>query len=488
MSIKILLLNPPSKHGIAVIRDTLYGCWCKGRANYMWPPLGLVQIGAILEEASFDVSLIDAMALKYTFPLTTDKVKDINPNYIIVNTATITFSQDMELVKQIKKQLPELKSILIGTHVTAMPKATLKEKAVDYIILGEPDYALRDLLLALSENKDITKIRGIGFRKNNKTTITGIADPIENLDDLPFPARHLIPKADYFNPLAKRLPYTTMMSSRGCPFHCIYCSSVILYGHKFRPRSAKNVVDEIEEVVKKHGIKEILFRDETFTFDKERTIEICKEILNRKLDVSWITNTRVDCVDEEILRWMKKAGCHMLKFGVESGSQEILNNLKKGTTLERIRETFKLTKKVGIQTIAHLMFGSPGETKKTIKQTIEFVKEIDPDYASFNITTPYPGTELWDRIKDKLNIGEDFSSYDVEKTLEKADQNSLFCNLSTEELNNLYNLAYKEFYFRPKYIIKRLLKQTSMKELLRSINAGMQVIKFTLKNKIQKKS
>jgi radical SAM superfamily enzyme YgiQ (UPF0313 family) len=483
---KVLLLNPPSKHGVAVVRDTLYGCWCKGRANYMWPPLGLAQIGAVLEKAGFEVKLLDAMALKYTFPLTLNKVRRMNLDYVVVNTATITFSQDIELIKQIKKMLPNIKCILIGTHVTAMPEATLKENAVDYIVLGEPDYVIRDLLLVLDREGDISEIKGVGFRKNNKTIITGIADPIENLDELPFPARHLIPKADYFNPLAKRLPYTTMMSSRGCPFRCIYCSSVILYGHKFRPRSAKNVVDEMEEVVRKYGIKEVFFRDETFTFDKGRTIDICKEILRRKLDVSWMTNTRVDCVDDEMLRWMKKAGCHLLKFGVESGSQEVLNNLKKGTTLEGIRKTFKITKRVGISTIAHIMFGSPGETKETIEETIKFVKEIEPDYASFNITTPYPGTELWEMSKYNLGIKDDFSSYDVEQTLENATLNTAFCDMSLEDLNKYYNKAYNSFYFRPRYIIKRLLKQMSFNELFRVVSAGVSLVGFSLENRFRK--
>ncbi len=482
-----LFLNPPSKHGIAVVRDTLYGCWCKGRAKYMWPPLGLAMLAAVVEKAGIDVALLDSMALGQRPDDSLKEILKLKPKYIIVSSATITFSNDVELLKKVKSQLKDTKIIMIGTHVTIMPKETLKEKAIDYIIIGEPDIATKNLVVALENNKDPAQIKGVGFVRDNKTIITGTADIIENLDQLPFPARHLFPKeANYFNPLAKRLPYTTALSSRGCPAKCIYCTSVTLYGNRFRARSVKNVVDEMEMCVKELGYKEIFFRDETFTMDNKRTIDICKEIINRNLDVTWIVNARVNSVDDKSLRWMKKAGCHMIKFGVESGNQQILNNLKKGQTLEQTREAFKLCKKHKIQAVAHLMFGSPGETEQTVKDTIKFVKEIDPDYASFNITTPYPGTELWDMVKDDLDIRDDFSSYDIEKTLENARFNEKWCDLTTDELDTFYNKAYNSFYFRPKYILKRLIKQRGFKDLFRVATAGASLVGFTIKNRLKK--
>jgi radical SAM superfamily enzyme YgiQ (UPF0313 family) len=483
---KVLLLNPPSKHGVAVVRDTLYGCWCKGRASYMWPPLGLAQIAAIIEKAGISCSLLDSMALRHSHKTCIEEIEKVAPKYIIVSTATITFSSDVELLKEVKKKLKGVRVIMLGTHVTVMPRQTLKERAVDYVIIGEPDVAVKDLIVCLEKNQDPAKIKGVGFVKGRETIITGTADIIEDLDSLPFPARHLYPKeANYFNPLAKRLPYTTALSSRGCPGMCIYCTSVTLYGKRYRARSPKNVVDEIEECIRL-GYREIFFRDETFSMNKKRTIEICREIMKRKLDVTWMINSRVNTVDDESLGWMKKAGCHMIKFGVESGSQQILNTLRKGITLEQTRTAFALCKKHKISSVAHLMFGSPGESAETVRQTIKFVKEIDPDYASFNITTPYPGTELWDMVKDKLDVKDDFSAYDIEKTLENARYNEKWCDLTIDELDSFYNKAYNSFYFRPSYIIKRLIKQKGFKDLVRAATAGVSLVGFTIRNKMKK--
>ena len=325
-----------------------------------------------------------------------------------------------------------------------------------------------------------------GYRENGKVVITGKADPIMNLDELPFAERSLIPDAEYFNPFAKRLPYTTMLTSRGCPFKCIYCSSVILDGHKFRARSPGNVVDEIEECLNQ-GYKEIFFRDETFTFGKKRTVGICKEILDRGLDITWMVNSRVDTIDDESLKWMEKAGCHIIKFGVESGAQEILNNLRKGITVEQTRKAFALCKKYDIETVAHMMFGSPGETEATLKKSIELVKEIDADYASFNITTPYPGTELWDSIESKMGIKEDFSAYDIEKTLETADFSRYMCDLPEGILLKYYDKAYRDFYFRPGYILKRMLKRGSARGICRTAKAGLSLLSFSIKNTLMHK-
>jgi len=402
-----VLLNPPTRNGIAVVRDTFYGCWCKGRADYNWPPINLATVGATLKKEGYPVSLVDGMAMKWDVSQTVDNVVKEKPDYIIVCTATITFSSDVYVVKEVKKALPDTKVIFIGTHVTTMPKPTLKEEAVDYVIVGEPDFILRDVINALEDKEDIEKIRGVAFRKNGEIIITGMGHTIDNLDDVPFPARELIPNAEYFNPVAKRLPYTTMLSSRGCPALCTFCSAVTLYGHKFRARSPKNVVDEIEQCVKELGIREVFFRDETFTFNKKRAIEICKEMIDRKIDITFIINSRVNTVDDDTLYWLKKAGCHLIKFGVESGSQQILDNIKKGEKLETIRNAYKMCKKIGFETWAFFILGLPGETKDTIKNTIKFAKEIDPDFPKFHILKPYPNSDIYKELMEK-NLIDDF--------------------------------------------------------------------------------
>ena len=479
----IVLLNPPSRQGTKVVRDTFYGCWCKGRANYNWPPTALAVVGATLKEVG-EVKLIDAMGLGFDFDKIVQDVAALKPKYVCVSTATITFSSDVDCIKEIKKRYPDLNVIFFGTHVTTMPKPTLQEHAIDYIVLGDPDLALRNLIVELEQGgKNLNKVIGIGYRTpEGEIKTTGRAPPIENLDALPFADLSLIPNAEYFNPLAKRLPYTTMLSSRGCPALCTYCTAVVLHGKVYRAMSAKRLVDEIERNVKEYGIREIFFRDETFTFSKRRTLEICKELINRNIDITWIVNARVNTVDDEMLGWMAKTGCHLIKFGVESGSQQILNNIKKGQTLDQIRTTFALCKKHKIDTVAHIMMGNPGETEETIQQTINFVLEIDPTYASFNITTPYPGTELWDLVKDKLKLKQDFSAYDIEKTLETANFSELICGLPSHVITSYFDQAYRKFYFRPGYILKRLLKQSTLRDVVRLTRAGGALVGFTIKN------
>jgi radical SAM superfamily enzyme YgiQ (UPF0313 family) len=483
---KVLLLNPPTKHGTAIVRDNLYGCWCRGKANYMWPPIILAGIGSILKQAGMDVVLLDAMAEKINFDKTRERVKEINPDYVILYTATDSFANDIEIVGLFKKDLPNLKSIFAGTHVTILPDQSLKEEAIDFIILGEPDFVSRDLILALEKGEKIEKIKGIGFKEGGKIKTTGIAPLIEDLDSLPFPDRTLVPNLNYFNPLAQRMPYTTMFSTRGCPFRCIYCASISLYGKKFRARSAKNVVDEMEECAKKFGIKEIFFRDETFTLEKKRVLDICKEIKNRKLDITWMCNSRVDTIDKEMMVEMKKAGCHTIKYGVESGVQKTLDTLCKGITVEKTRQVFKWMHEVGLNSVAHFMIGSPGETREDIVQTIKFSKEINPDFVSFNITTPYPGTPLFDSYVKKVNL-ENYSTFDIEKAHEKAIFNTAWSNLTKEEIEQLFDRAHREFYFRPSYIFKRLLKQRSLDEFVRTSWAGLHFIKFSIKSQMEHK-
>jgi radical SAM superfamily enzyme YgiQ (UPF0313 family) len=475
---KILLLNPSSKYGVAVVRDTLYGCWCKGRASYMWPPLGLAYIGANLEQIGLKPELFDALALGVKYNEMKSEIEKKKPDIVIMNTATITFSEDLGVVKSIKESFPDTKIILVGTHVTAMPRMCLKEKEIDFIIQGETDYTVRELVE--SADKGYEKIRGLGFRKGNKIVLNPPRKPIENLDEVPFPARHLIPKnGKYFNPFAKKMPYTTAISSRGCPYQCIYCSSVILYGNKFRARSAENVVDEIE-LVKSQGCKEIFYRDETLTFDKKRIIKICDLIKERKIDISWMCNTRVDTVDRNLLQKMKNAGCHMVKFGVESGNQEVLNKLKKGITIHSIKKAFKASRDVGISTVAHFMFGNPDETIEQINQTISLSKKINPDYASFNITTPYPGTPLFEKYIGNVDS---FEYWDMEKSLESGTFNEKFSKVSKQDIEMAFDRAYREFYFRPSYIMRKISK-TNAKDMAKMGKAFFSLVKFM---KLEKK-
>ena len=483
---KVVLLNPPSKHGETIIRDNLYGCFIKGKAKYFWPPMNLAQIGAVLEEEGIECYLLDAVGEQLDIEQAKNKLVELNPDFVVVITATSTFEHDSEFSVRIKQGNKGIKSIFCGTHVMTMPERVLEVEGIDFIVLGEPEYVIRELITRIRNNKPLDGVKGIGFKRNGRQFFTGTAPLIEDVNRLPFPARHLFSKnINYFNPLAKKYPYTTLMSSRGCPFKCKYCVAHVVYGRKFRTRSAENIVAEIEECIRKYGIKEIFFRDETFTMSKRRVLEICQLMHEKQLTISWICASRVDTIDREMMVTMKEAGCHMIKCGVESGSQMILDNLRKGIRLQQSRDVFKWANELKIDTVAHMMLGSPGETTETIRETIEFAKEIRPTYVSFNITTPYPGTELWDEIEGKLNVS-DLTAFDIEKVSETALFNNVFCDLPKKEIEDAYDTAFREFYFRPSYILKRLLRQSSFSELIRSCKAGFHLVIYLIKNRLKK--
>ena len=281
----------------------------------------------------------------------------------------------------------------------------------------------------------------------------------------------------YFNPVVKRIPYTTMFTSRGCPGQCIFCSSPTFYGRAMRFKSSKSVLEEMR-LVKELGYKEVFFRDEIFTMSRPRVFEICEGMINENLNLLWIASARIGSVNFDSMKIMKKAGCHMLRFGVESGAQELLDNIKKGTKVPEIRETFKWAHQLGMDTHAHMMIGLPGETKETLENTINFVKEIDPTIVTFGILTPYPGTPIFDSLRElNPDIGDGTES-DLSHLHTKSFLNENFTELSPEELSKYIRKVYKSFYLRPGYIFKWFGRIKSPDEFRRVLRAGTQVMSF----------
>ena len=272
---------------------------------------------------------------------------------------------------------------------------------------------------------------------------------IEDLDSIPFPARHLLPMDEY-KILNMKLTTGTIVSGRGCPYKCSFCASSAMHGHKLRLRSAENVVDEMEHLVTDHDIEMVAFMDDTFTINKKRVYEICKIMKDRDLDNYWGCTARVDTISEELLKTMKDAGCITMFLGVESADQQLLNQLNKKTNINRIKKTFELTKKYGMRTIASVVLGMPGDTKISVKSTIKFVKTLEPSYAVFSLATPYPGTDFYLKAASENLIKiNDWSKYTLlTPVLETVD-------LSLEELKKLQKKAFKEFYLRPGYIARQ---------------------------------
>jgi len=477
---KVALLNPPSIYAKNVVRDLIYGCWCKGKriASAQFPPLSLLYIASVLENEGHDIVFLDAQAEGKNLSDIEKMVAKKMPEIIIIPTSTMSFKEDAKTL-EILKNASGAKTLVYGSHVTFLPKISLEQNGIDYIVMREPEFIIRDFINAMSKDKDFESVKGIGYKKGKKIVINPPYPFIKNLDDLPFPNRKYIAKFVYFNPLVKKLRWTTAMTSRGCPGRCIFCSSPSFYGNLLRTRSAQNVIDELMSI-KDLGYEEVFFRDETFTANRKRVEDICNLIIKNNLDLSWICNARIGTVDKKLLILMKKAGCHLIKFGVESGVQKILDNINKGITVEMTRKTFKWAHEIGMETHAHMMLGCVGETKQSIEETIKFVKQIDPTTVTFGAFTPYPGTKIFEMVsKSAPEIG-DGSACDLSKLHTSGFYNYIFCDLTEKEIGDAIFRAYRQFYLRPSYIIKRLASIRSLTQFRRILLAGLEIISFTM--------
>ena len=470
----ILVLNPPNRFEEKINRDLIYGCWCKGNrvSNIQLPNLTLLYIATVIKQAGYNVKLVDALAEN-------KKLEDLlniieNFDAVIVSTSNTTFREDVYVLSELKKKNERLKTIICGAHPTVYPDC-IKEEHIDFGIQREIEQTTVDLLDAMENKKDFGNVLGISYKKDGKIFVNAMRPFIKNLDELPFPDRTLINKDQYFHPLAERLPFTTMMTSRGCIGRCIMCTSPDFYGHIYRMRSPENILKEME-LVQQQGYKEVLIRDETFTVNKQRAMKMCEGIIERKIDLTWSCNSRVDTIDEELAIMMKRAGCHTVWFGVESGDQEILDKMKKGVKVETIENTFKVLHKVGMKTHAHFIFGNVGETRESVKKSIAFMKKIKPTTVDIGITTPFPGTELFNMIKEKTEEIGDGTQLPMHDIHTKTFFNKYICELSDSELEQATFDAYKAFYMRPSYVADRFIQVRSFSELMLVLRGAVSVL------------
>lgn len=400
---KILLIHP-SNAGIYKKFDK------KGSKT---PPIGLMYLAGVLEKENYPVEILDAEAMDLDLDATIKAILAFKPDIIGITVTTPLISITNDIAKKLKEVAPEIEIVLGGPHISALPKETLKPEYIDYVVCGEGDYSFLELVRAIESNKPIKNLKGIGYKYGKETIIASSMPLIANLDELPFPAHHLVPLKLYNHLVfGNNKPFTLVVSSRGCPFNCIFCGSSTTFGRKYRFRSPTNVVDELEYIVEKFDVKQMIFGDDAFTLNKRRTIELCKDIIERELDLSFMCSARVDTIDEERMKYLERAGCCILSFGVESGEDRILKNIKKGITTAQAIKAIELAKKFNFKTHATYMIGNPGETTETIEKTLKFSKKLNTDIAQFTIATPFPGTELWDiaEKQGKLKI-KDFSEY-----------------------------------------------------------------------------
>jgi len=429
-------------------------------------PLGILSLAAVIERDLPDVQIavVDGMAENLSPKDLLLRILQTRPDLVGISSFTYNINDALLLSKWIKEKMPGVKIILGGVHVTQQPVETMQNPYVDFIIKGESEYSLRDLVAG----KELSSIKGLAYRDQKGIIVCNPEKAIiENLDELPILAYHLINMKNYFPTAGQchRFPTATMITSRGCPGNCIFCSSS-LSGKVIRGRSAKNIFEEMTCLIDRYGIREIVFMDDVFTYDKNRVIELCRLIRENKLDLLWDCSTRIHFVDESTLKIMKEAGCGQLSFGVESGNEEILKKIKKGQKKEYVRETVRLAKKTGLETRCSFILGFPDDTMETMQDTIDFAIELDPHLVSFYVACPFPGTEMfsWAEKTGSL-LTKNWSLYDQQHHIMKIS------NVPSEMIDKMYKRAYHSFYHRFRYILRRLLMIRSFYDIKNAFRA-----------------
>jgi radical SAM superfamily enzyme YgiQ (UPF0313 family) len=458
---KITLINPPfeEQYSVGASRSIKY-------VLNVIPPLGLAYLAAVLEKQNFQVNIIDC-SIETSYKNTFKKIIEDKPQIIGITATTPTFEAAKFMAKTIKETLPKTIVIIGGAHVSAVPYQTMESNYFDIGVLGEAEETFLELVQHIKINgvSNLDTIKGLIFKENGKYVITARREFIKNLDEIPHPARHLLPPLSRYRPTPasyKRLPLGVIITSRGCPHQCTFCDRSV-FGNIYRQRSANDVLGEVEELIGGYGAKEIRFFDDCFTLDKERTYQICAGMKKIRLRIPWTCLTTVDSVSEDLLQAMKSAGCWQVLFGLESGDERMLKLLKKGVRLEQNIKAITWAKEAGLSVRADFIVGTPGETEGSLEKTLDFALKMKLDYAHFNKFVPYPGTELYRKLKEE---GYDF---DFSSGCSITDHSRFLYVPETITEKSYYrtfpNYAHKRFYLRLGYILKRLLSIKTWDEL-----------------------
>lgn len=439
---EILLINPKLKD-----------------ARNFWLPLGLAYIASYLEKHSFEVKIVDANALGIEDKEVVNSIEE-TPDIVGITALTPYIYSAWTIAKNIKQKFPNTLIVLGGHHPSVLPEESLENKFIDIVVIGEGEETMKEIATWRRDGypKNLSEIRGIAYKNQGKIKSTERRPLIENIDDLPFPARHLFPFPKKYTPSAyRKLPVAAIFTSRGCPYRCTFCH-FDLFGKRFRARTPENVVSEIEYLKKHYDIKEFHIGDDNFCLDVERAIKICDLLIERKINLPWacVGGIRVDTIAKhpEIIEKMAQAGFYRTSVGIESGNQQILDNIQKGITLEQADKAVRILKKNKIFVGGYFIIGNYGENKKTVEDTIRFAKYLPLDYAQIMIATPYPGSGFYEQLKENgkllTNDWRDFNLF----TGAVFEWN----NLSKTEIDRLYRRAYFKYYFSPSFFLKNILK------------------------------
>lgn len=468
---KILLVNPGQKLALKANNPVIID---KERGKN--PPLGILYLAATIRQAArHQVDVVDLNLGDVQIEDFETLVRQGGYQVLGVSVNTFTLFDGLKVIDSFRGVCPGGKVIAGGPHVAVYPRETVA-LGVDVAVKREGEIIINEILDRIGEPQALHEVEGICFRLGDDIVDTGEGIVIEDLDSLPLPDRALLPYEKYYSLLGQDVYSTTIITSRGCPFPCAFCNRPAL-GRRFRYHGSDYIIDEILHCVQL-GIREFLFYDDTFTVNRRRVMEVCDKIREHDLHVHWDIRTRVDTVDEEMLRALKGAGCCAIHYGVESGSAEILRRLNKGITVDRVKEVFRMTKTVGMDTLAYFMVGNPGETEAHIEESVKLISQIEPDYLHLTIFVPFPATALYREALEKGIIEQDvYRQFAADPTRDFVPPiwNE---NFSREQLQRIINRAYRGFYMRPRYVCERLRKLRSLAELRRKFKAGLGVIRM----------
>jgi radical SAM superfamily enzyme YgiQ (UPF0313 family) len=418
-------------------------------------PLGLAYLASYLRLKGHPVAVLDVCVDRISDDAIADRIRECDVGLIGITATTPQIHNAWELASVIKKKNPLAKIVLGGAHVSALPEESLAIEAVDFVVLGEGEETLFELLETLERDEDLSRVKGLGYKKDNQILITQPRPFVQNLDELPFPARDLFAFPGAYRSPGQLYPFfADILTSRGCPSHCTFCANKATLGGSFRARSPGNVVGEIADLHDRYGIKEFHISDDTFTYDHDRALAICKEICNLGYAIKWAcgNGVRVDSLTDSLVGWMKKSGCYRVGIGIESCDEDVLRRLGKGTTLEEVRGAIALLRKHRIITVGFFMFGNLTETNETMRRTIRMSSRLNLDYAQYTILTPFPGTLAFKYFERNGYLqSTDWRSYGLfnEPVFSTPTVNK-------DSLTKMYAQAYRAFYFRPSYIIRKV--------------------------------
>jgi len=440
------------------------------------PNIQLLYVAAILEKLGVELRYYDLVGMGIDRIALEEKLRAFDPDLVGLSVFTSHFHNATSWARHLKTILPRARIILGGVHVSIYPVETVRYNAdVDYACVGEAEMVLPEFVRRWEKRESFEGLRGLVWRDGDEIRYAGPPDPCEDLDAVPFPARHLVPNERYFNFISARRNYTVFNSSRGCPFRCIFCEA---QGSRWRGRSAENVVAEFAECHEKHGVREIDIFDSSFTVNKERVMKICRLLsangLGRKM--IWDVRSRVDTIDEEMLIALREAGCYRIFYGIESGNPEILKTLRKQVDLGRVERIVRMTDKLGISAFGYFLIGSPGETPDTARQTVDFARKLPLDFAIFNALTPFPRTELYEKYYLPA-AGRDFwADY-----ISRPDANPEFMGrpwtvMTDDEVRLTAHSAMNEYYFRPRQLLRAIRSVRSADQLRRYLSAGWDML------------